>query len=126
MPYRLTQKQLGRSIRTSLRRKLSKPERKVVEDQFEVEHESDTDTELYEYLKNRKRRLGRRMTPESTVGYLYCIKRLGPWAQFMARINMELAEEKMALRYKNSDLAQHLRTEWYKFVFAEFNNSSEI
>jgi hypothetical protein len=106
MPYRLTQKQLGRSIRTSLRRKLSKPERKVVEDQFEVEHESDTDTELYEYLKNRKRRFGRRMTPESTVGYLYCIKRLGPWALFMARINMELAEEKMALRYKNSDLAQ--------------------
>jgi hypothetical protein len=77
MPYHLTQKQFSRSVRTSLWRNLSKPDRKALKDRFEAEHKSYSDTELYEYLKEHERRFGRGMTPENTIGFLYFCQTIG-------------------------------------------------
>lgn len=104
---RLSNHQLEKKVQASLHRKLNR-ERKARENQFAAEHASDTDEELYKHLKERKRRPGKKMTPESAVGCRYCVKRLGPWMRFMTQINGELAEKKMALR-GNENAEEHAR-----------------
>ena len=92
--YHLTQRQIQKSARNSLRRKLKKPDRKAKEDTFELAHQSDTDEQLYAYVKERRRKLGKRMTKTETIGYRYLVQRLGPWDKFMGQIGLELQAER--------------------------------
>ena len=96
--YHLTQRQIQKSAQNSLRRKLKKPDRKAKEDAFELAHRADTDEQLYAYVKERRRKLDKRMTKTETIGYRYLVQRLGPWDKFMSQIALELQAER-----KNKD-----------------------
>lgn len=90
------QKQIQIAAERRLMQKMREPERRALEKRFADEHAGDSDEELYAYAKETRRRLGAKMTRESTVGYVYLVRRLGPWSVFMGRIGKELAEEKRA------------------------------
>ena len=77
----------------SVKKKLRESGRKELEDEFAAKFAAVSDEELYEYVKEQKRALGKKMTRANTVGYAYLVKRLGPWDVFMGRIGRELAEE---------------------------------
>lgn len=79
-----------------LNRMLEDPERSEQEKAFELEHENDTDEELFQFFKAQKRKRGKAMKPYNTIGYTYIIKRFGHWSDMMGRINSELAAEKRA------------------------------
>lgn len=96
MSVQETQKRIQESAEKSLRRKMHKPERWALEERFAAEHANDSDTELYAYVKDRRRKLGRKMTREGTIGYVYLVQRLGPWSVFMGQIGRELAAEREA------------------------------
>ncbi len=77
-----------------LKKELNKPERIALEKEFAEKHANDTDEELFEFLKNLKRRYGKRLTPTDTVGYNYIVSRFGSWADVMGQITRELKQEK--------------------------------
>lgn len=89
-----TQKRIQEAAEKSLWRKMRKPERRTLEERFAVEHANCSDEELYAYAKDKRRKLGSKMTREGTIGYVYLVQRLGPWNVFMGRIGRELTAEK--------------------------------
>jgi hypothetical protein len=93
MHGRFSAKQLEEKAQRSIKKKLREPWRAEKEAAFAKEHELDTYEELYEYMKNEKRRLGRRLKRAEFIGYAYVTKRLGPWDGFMRRISEELRQE---------------------------------
>ena len=60
------------------------------EAEFARTHKSDTDAELYEYLKKLKSQHGKRLNPTTTIGYTYLVKRLGAWNEVMRKISTDL------------------------------------
>ena len=94
MDAREKQQRIQKAAEKSLQRKLHQPERWALEEQFAAEHAKDSDEALYAYAKEKRRRLGGKMTRANTVGYVYLVRRLGPWDVFMGRIGKELSEEK--------------------------------
>ena len=91
MPYNHHQR--SKQNRNHLLRTLREPERAAAEADFAAAHADDSDEELLNYLRERKRQLGRQMKPVNTVGYVYLQQRLGPWAVFMEQINREVKGE---------------------------------
>ena len=87
----------------SVSKKLRESGRKQLEEEFAAKFASVSDGELYEYVKEQKRLLGKKMTRANTVGYAYLVKRLGPWDVFMGRIGRELAEEAQGPENKEKD-----------------------
>ncbi|MCR5649125.1 MAG: hypothetical protein K6F67_06295, partial [Oscillospiraceae bacterium] len=55
----------------SVSRKLRESGRKQLEEEFALKYASVSDGELYEYVKEQKRLLGKKMTRSNTVGYAY-------------------------------------------------------
>ena len=94
MPY--DHKQRSKQNRNHLIRTLREPERAEAEERFAREHARDSDEELLDYVRERKKELGKKMKPVNTVGYLYLQQRLGPWAVFMEKVNREMAAEREA------------------------------
>ena len=74
----------------NLQKELKKPERVKLESEFAQRHESDTDAELYELLKELKAKHGKRLNPTNTIGYTYFVKRLGAWNEVMRKISTDL------------------------------------
>ena len=92
MPY--DHKQRSKQNRNHLVRILREPERAEAEKCFAREHAQDSDEELFAYVREQKKQLGKRMKPVNTIGYVYLQQRLGPWAVFMERVNREMEEER--------------------------------
>ena len=76
-----------------LRKELKKPERIKLENEFAALHKSDTDEELFNYLKSLKKEYGKRLSPITTIGYTYIVSRFASWASVMGQINQELKQE---------------------------------
>ena len=76
-----------------LKKELKKPERVMLEELFEKVHSSDTDEELFNYVKEQKKKFGKQLSPITTIGYTYIVKRFGSWAYIMGQINKKLKEE---------------------------------
>ena len=87
----------------SVSKKLRESGRKQLEEEFAAKFAAVSDGELYDYVKEQKRLLGKKMTRANTVGYAYLVKRLGPWDVFMGRIGRELAEEAQGPENKEKD-----------------------
>ena len=87
-------RKINAMAREKLEKSLRQPQRRQAEAEFEFLHASDTDRQLLDYIKDRKRVQGKHMKPVNTVGYLYLCRRLGPWPRFMTQVNQELEEEK--------------------------------
>lgn len=103
MTYYMSRAQINKAAKRRLHKVLSQPARKAQEECFAAEHAADRDWELYEYVKNLKRKRGKEMNPANTVGYRYIIQRLGRWNELMFRINTELEAEKRAERKRAED-----------------------
>ena len=96
MPY--DHKQRSKQNRNHLIRTLREPERAEAEELFAREHANDSNEELLDYVRERKRQLGKKMKPVNTIGYVYLQQRLGPWAVFMEKVNREMTAEREELR----------------------------
>ena len=70
------------------------------EAEFARTHKSDTDAELYEYLKELKAKQGKRLNPTTTIGYTYLVKRLGAWNEVMRQISVDLKNENERIETK--------------------------
>lgn len=84
-----------KAIQNKLKRELNTRQRQKQEWEFAAAHAEDSDQQLYEYLKDEKRRRGKKMSPVNTVGVQYLVQRLGPWRLVMGQINAELREERL-------------------------------
>ena len=93
--------QYKKQAEKKLLRELKSPERVKLENEFEEKHKSDTDSELYEYLKELKAKHGKRLNPTTAIGYTYFVKRLGFWNEIMGQINSEFKEERNKADEKN-------------------------
>lgn len=82
-----------KALQNKMRKTFQSPVRRAQEQEFALAHASDTDEELYAYMKAQKKKLKKQFTPLTAIGYQYYIQRLGPWNEVMCRINRELAEE---------------------------------
>lgn len=91
---RYAAQQRGRLVANHLKKVLSEPERVRQEHAFALEHEGDSDRQLFDYVKAEKRRQGKRMKEYSVIGYRYLVRRLGPWNKIMEQVNRELKAEK--------------------------------
>ena len=84
----------AKMAKNKLKKELSTGSRQKQEWEFAQLHAADSDQELYEFLKDEKRRRGKMMSPVNTVGFQYIIQRLGAWRTVMGKINAELKEER--------------------------------
>ena len=87
-------------IENGLKRTLSKPERRAQEEAFALAHRGDSDEQLYNWIKEEKRRMGDDLKRRDLIGYCYLTDRLGSWDGFMGRIGAELKEEKQSTKEK--------------------------
>lgn len=87
-------KRKAKLAKNKLEKELNRSSRQKQEREFAQSHATDSDQELYEFLKSQKRRRGKNMSPVNTVGYQYITQRLGPWRVIMGRVNAELKEER--------------------------------
>lgn len=90
MSQHLSTKRRKKLSDNHLKKVLSTSERIKAEVAFEADHADWSDEQLFQWVCEEKRRLGRRMSPANTVGYRTLTKRLGEWSEFMTRVNQIL------------------------------------
>ena len=75
---------------------MNEPARKAQEEAFALAHKDDTDEELFQYVKECRRKQGKNMKWENTVGYVCITRRLGNWDAVIGRICRELRADAVA------------------------------
>lgn len=91
-------KRRHKAIENGLKRTLRKPERRAQEEAFALAHRGDSDEQLYNWIKDEKRRRGNNLKRRDLIGYCYLTERLGSGDSFMGRIGAELKEEKQSTK----------------------------
>lgn len=82
-----------KSHENKLKRMMKEPQRRAQEDAFAEAHANDTDEELFRYVKEQRRKLGKNMKRENTIGYVCITRRLGAWDTVMGMACKELRAE---------------------------------
>ena len=110
-PY-YSQKDIQKYAKNNEEKRLRDPVRKQQEREFAEKYAYATDRELYDYVKSFKKSSKKHLRGVTLMGYVYLIKRLGPWQNIMVKVNQELEEEKMARKnaLSKSEETNHEKT----------------
>jgi len=64
------------------------------ETEFAQKHRHDTDEEIFEYLRDIARKLGRPPAKQDVAGYIYIKNRFGPWPRVLERAGLKAVSKR--------------------------------